>query len=271
MADLERPSPEVNEFASHESGSCEQADQWRPVAIELEGCPYSPIVLFPDQESARRHIEKHLLGEQEAAQWALVIPAIVREYADIADSRQRHRLYTDLKRTEIFEALYRQLSRSVELNLKDACRLGWKKVDAQRTPWVGVAFGTSGALIVVENGVTRTVFLPGADEEAPWGQAGDDKRRRRMRQGGKSHREVAVYTDRWSQAEWLFYRVFRPALQFLRRAVYERLPRKLDPRARRNDYAMLKDCLPFIKSFKYEDWEEARRQCRGYIYNTDVN
>lgn len=256
-----------------ESTHADQAENsakgaWQPAVIDMPGCPYSPFRVFGDLASASEHIAKHLLGAEEANRWKFVIPAIIEHLGDIGEDRERHRLYNSLRREEVLKILYELYCRSIELNLQDACKLGWYGARRSGGGWVGVALGTSGVLIVAEHGVIVTAFLP---KKSDGGGGEPGGRRHRMRGGKAPEHAPERHTQRWCAAEWLYYRVFRPALQFVRRAVYEPIPPGVDPNARRNDYWILKDCVPVVRSVKYDDWVELRQTCRGGIYNNEVN
>jgi hypothetical protein len=59
----------------------------------------------------------------------------------------------------------------------------------------------------------------------------------------------------------LYYRVFRPAVQLVKRAQHR--SRDMLGRIVRADYALLKGLLPPRSRLKYEDWLQLRRTCRG--------
>ncbi len=250
---------------------------WQPCRFEEAGCPYAPLTIFRDEAAAREHVGKHVLGPEEADAWALVVPLML-EVADIASPSQRSRLYQYVRggKREVFEALYELYAKSIVLNLEDACLLGWKNVEERgRRGWVGVALGTSGLLIVAENGVIKTAFLAGqADPEdgnsSSRSAVSSLSNRHRMRRGYRP-RVPPPREARWSDAERLYYRVFRPALRFARRCVYEYAPGVSGLRSRRSDYWLLKDVLPTIRSVRYERWAAWREKCRGRLYAEDVN
>jgi hypothetical protein len=65
----------------------------------------------------------------------------------------------------------------------------------------------------------------------------------------------------WTREERLYYRVFRPCIQFIRKSHHR--CRDLCGRLIRCDYALLKDRLPPRSRLSYEDWLRLRGRCRG--------
>ena len=63
----------------------------------------------------------------------------------------------------------------------------------------------------------------------------------------------------WSRSQRLYYRVFKPAVQSVKQCHHRN--RNMYGKLTRSDYALLKDALPHLSQFKYEDWLALRRRC----------
>ncbi len=256
---------------------------WQPALINLQRCRLSPLRFFRDFPAAFEHIRDHLLEESEAEAWCLVIPQLSVEFGELGQKSQRHRTYQKAKQDrEVFEKLYDLYRESVSRNLADACRQGWKQVRGEQGHWQAVAFGSSGVLILAANGLVLTAFLPNQSSAertllrrgslAPARLAG----KRRMRGGLEvaSERELRKRRQieaRWSPEERLFYRVFRPALSFIRRQQYETFSPTGPYQPRDNDYWLLKAKVPTASRFDYQQWRRLRQQLRGRVYDAAVN
>lgn len=279
---------ETHGAAEAESSSAKACLQWQPVTLVFPGCRDRKLQVFENEHSARKHMEKHLLsfGEgsskdaSESRAWMLVIPRLAQWCKDLADARQREQAYWRWRRdSQAFIACYRLYAQSIQLNVSDACQLDWKWVGPRRGGgWEGVALGTSGVLVVAENGVVRTAFLPNQHTNGCYldsnGELQARPSQRRMRAGGKNFREQKQHKKRresWPPEKLLYYDVFRPAVQFIRRAQHETFSRQGDLRPRDNIYHHLKDKLPTCKSLRYENWCLLRHRVRKKLYDHQVN
>lgn len=267
------PGNSENEMSDAQTG-------WSPAQIVLDGQPATTLLVFADEASARDHINKHFLTHPECNRWAIVIPGLVQQFGDITQTEERNRLYHHLKRSwEAFQAVYRLLVQSIEANYSDARQLGWSATACHPRGWVMVFLGTSGVLVVAQAGIIRTAFLPDPDRVGSTYAGNSDAQtvrpRRRMRGGHQEIERVAAERSpratQWSPEEWLFYCVFRPALRFIRSAVYETHPEHGSLKPRCNDYYLLKAKVPATQRCTLELWRQWRRQLRGKVYDDVVN
>jgi hypothetical protein len=171
------------------------------------------------------------------------------------------------------QALYDRYCGAVEDAGQDATRLAWHVTSGRVT----IALGTSGVLMVIESSL-KTAFLPGqgdpsiVDSCQGWDQPRPDSRNPRLRgmrsgctveratsAGGRGHPRDRGSQD-WTEAQKLYYGVFRPAVQFLR----SRYHLDLDVRGQRrlSEYGLLKDVLPPMSCMKYEHWVALREKGR---------
>jgi hypothetical protein len=236
----------------------------RTVPHPAEG---SEVQAFGDWEAACAHLRDHLLTAPECHAWALVVPACAG-VVDLEDTDARWAYAREALTTAgaSAQALYDLYAGAVAADLRDAAALGWHCSAGAVT----VALGTSGVLAVLVK-CLRTAFLPGQGDARATAAAraedqarpGDRRRERGMRsgpagRGGREARAAAGREARWAPAEMLYYRVFRPAVQFVRSQHVAM--RDLDGRPLR-DYGRLKEVLPPLSRLKREDWESLRRQC----------
>jgi hypothetical protein len=227
----------------------------------------SGVQAFSDWQAAYAHLRDHLLTAPECHAWVLVMPACAG-LVDLenADARWAYSRQAAATAGVSAQALYDLYADAVAAELRDAAVLGWH-CSAEA---VTVALGTSGVLAVLMK-CLRTAFLPGQGDAGATAAAraedqarpGDLRRERGMRSGpaGRRERESRAAAKReadWTPLDLLYYRVFRPAVQFLR-SQHVAL-RDLDGRPLR-DYARLKEVLPPLSRLKRADWEEFRRQC----------
>jgi hypothetical protein len=159
---------------------------------------------------------------------------------------------------------------AVSRDAEDGAELQWHRSDNRLT----VAFGTSGIVMLIEE-VLTTAFLPGqgdprvTHESQRCEKLGGLPRERGMRTGRPGRRGgEEVERDRrvrerheaqWTNGQRLYYRVFRPAVQFVKKCQHRCLDRcgKVIP----GDYALIKDVLPARSRLKYTDWVALRHRC----------
>ena len=235
---------------------------WTAREITPCGWPHGRIRVFTDHNALVRHVDRHLLRQPEAAAWWIIIPALS---AYGSPETAQHVLYQAVRNREpLWHDIYRLYSESICLNIADACRLNWM-VYTGAASRVSLCFGTSGVLVVVANNTVRTAFVPGLLDK-PQGPI----RRSQMRQGvdRADVRRRLAREQAWCDAQRLFYRAFRPAIGFLRRAQY--IPPKT-PLTTPNDYYLLKDHLPLGRRYTYEQWRQDRLRARGLLYDPRVN
>jgi hypothetical protein len=231
--------------------------------------------MFRDWDAASRHLRDHLLTAPECHAWILVAP-IYCSVLDPADPDGRWHFWEQAQATggATAQALYDVYRNAAAADSADAHTLEW----VHEEEGVAVAVGTSGILLVVEGNTLRTAFLPGqGDPDATCEARAAPSpgrgliRERGMRSGRATDahedwnaREQAAQTRReaaWSENERLYYKVFRPCLQFIKRCHH--CHRDMYGRLVRRDYALLKDCLPARNQLKCDAWLALRRRCRG--------
>ncbi len=244
-------------------------------ALQLRTIPHPArggvaVQLFADWQTACAHLRDHWLTAPECEAWALVAPAYTA-LLDPSDADARYR-YAEQGRTTAglsAQPLYDLCVAAVAAEAGDAARLHWIQDHGRVT----AAMGTSGVVLLIEN-VVRTAFLAGQGDP----QATKEGQRQRLerrglprerplrsrRQGGDPHgppQRRCPWEGKWSVEERLYYRVFRPAVQLVKRAHHR--SRDMLGGIVRADYALLKGLLPTRSRLKYEDWLELRRACRG--------
>jgi hypothetical protein len=236
--------------------------------------PTSLVLFFQDWQTACAHLRDHLLTAPECDAWALVAPGY-RALLDPADGDVRWRYAEEALSSQGASAqqLYDLYAEAAAADSRDAADLRWSHTEGRVT----VAVGTSGVLLLVDT-LLRTAFLPGqGDPEATRQARGAGPgarglvRERGMRSGRpgaaghheplRERREQERREERWTDEERLYYRVFRPCVQFIKRCHHRH--RDMSGRLVRQDYALLKDCLPPRNRLKFADWVALRRQCRG--------
>ncbi len=68
-------------------------------------------------------------------------------------------------------------------------------------------------------------------------------------------------SDTIEDAQRLYFRVFRPCIQFIKQSHHR--GRDICGKPIGRDYSLLKDCLPSRNQLAYGHWLELRRRCRG--------
>jgi hypothetical protein len=133
-------------------------------------------------------------------------------------------------------------------------------------------------VLLVVGAAVVTAFLPGQGDPAATrrGQEAGPAATGLVREGGmrsgrpgrfqadEAERERRLRLDReaaWGRSERIYYRVFRPAVRFVRGCHHG----QRDPLGRplRNDYARLKDVLPPQSRLGYADWAALRTRGRA--------
>lgn len=230
-----------------------------------------PVQLFSDWRKACEHLRDHLLTAPECEAWVLVIPEY-RQILDPADEEKRWRFFQESLASQgtSAQAIYDLYSAAVNKDAADSVLLGWWRSCGDAT----VAVGSSGILFVLED-VVKTAFLPGQSEPEIVRKAkiaGNQTglvRDRGMRSGRpgrfasdeseKEQREREKREAQWADGERLYYRVFKPAIQFIRKCHHRQ--RDMNGRLVRRDYALLKDALPPQSQLKFQHWKTLREQC----------
>ncbi len=227
------------------------------------------VRVFATDEKARAHLRDHLLTAPESAAWANVVPEC-RDLARPENARGRYRLAKALMGgdPEVFGRLYQAYVRTIMATCRAAVALDW----CAEADGVEVFFATNGVLVLTRRGVNgdavvKTSYIPGQGcAEAVGATSLDvDQAIRREAPGGmrrgrpvpREERTRARRELRWGNSERQFYRVFRPALQFIRAA---HMDQPLDCRwsggaaFNRREYALLKAKLPRCSMLNYDHW-----------------
>jgi hypothetical protein len=222
------------------------------------------VAFFADLERALRHLGDHMLAAPECAAWCLVLPDLA-DHIDPEDANSREAYFRQARATRGVSAqpvfdLYRAASARAA---GEAFLLNWHATDGRTT----VALGTAGVLVLIDGPSVTTVYLPGqgnpaavrASREAEPDRLGRERRlmRRSDRRPAGERRRQARREARRSAEEGLYYGVFRPAVQFLRRRYHQSYT--LDG-VRRYDDALLKGVLPPMSRLGLAGWQGYRAQ-----------
>ena len=198
------------------------------------------------------HLSNHVLVEPECFAWGYILPAW-KHLLDDAPAASRHYERTQLTRTDgdSGQALYDAYAAAVAQDAAEAARLRWwvrwdppiptttgavpiakKRRKEPRSDGVPrrprpvvVALGLRAVLMVFEKESTgwilKTAFVPGQGDPKEIAQADREHRPRANTPPhlprNHSPGETAALDARWTDDQWYFYRVFRPALKFVRR------------------------------------------------------
>jgi len=247
------------------------ADRLRLGAVPHPAQAGAQVPFFSDWQSACQHLRDHLLTAPECLGWLQVAP----EYGQIlnpndGDARWSYSEQAAASAGRTAQALYDLYRSAVSRDAGDAAVLGWHRSRERTT----VCLGTSGIVTIIEQTV-RTAFLPGqgTPEGTLAGREPDQQqglpRERGMRSGRPGRRDQKM-SDRdrqvreqreaaWSRSQRLYYRVFKPAVQSVKQCHHRN--RNMYGKLVRSDYALLKDALPHLSQFKYEDWAALRQRC----------
>jgi hypothetical protein len=228
--------------------------------------------VFADWSKAACHLRDHLLGEPESRAWLLIHPSLAGAL-DWDSSNARWRWVCQALATQGADGqdLYDQFCAIMDRELQDAGRANWLALDP--TTGVLVTFSTNGVLAIVTADLLRTAFVAGQgslEATVRAQQQGFGKqmpRHNAMRQGRlasgqrnlpeRERRRAQERQASWSEPQNIYYTVFRPAMQFVRRttnSAYDALGRPL----RQSDYSRLKDVLPPVGKLDFNAWTKLR-------------
>ena len=251
--------------------SSDATDRLQLGAVPHPARPGDSAPFFSDWQSALQHLRDHLLTAPECHAWLLVAPG----YGEIvdpdnADARWSYVHQAETSAGRAAQPLYDLYRSAVSQDAEDAAGLGWHRSAGPMT----VCLGTNGILAIIERSVT-TAFLPGqGTAETTLASKEPDRQRGLPRESGMrsgrvgrrdqktSDRDRQIREQReaaWSRSQRLYYRVFRPAVQFVKQCHHRN--RNMYGKLTRSDYALLKDALPHLSQFKYEDWIALRQRC----------
>lgn len=259
------------------------------------------IDVFGNPSTALGHVRDHLLTAPECEGWVLVSPKY-RDVVDPADGDARWRLgvEADGGGGEATGRMYKLYAEAIGEALREAWRLAWwvgfEDVEAAvresgvassgARSGASAALGTSGVLVMFErrHGLRRvvvTAYLPGLGtaalvERSRQGatglsglprEAGHGMRSSRNRCGGptgtREDRDRVRRESAWTREQRLFFRVFRPALRFVRRSRFhasDPMRRDVGRDGPSNEYALLRSKLPSVRSLTFERWTAERQR-----------
>ncbi len=239
----------------------------RRTVIRDPEAPSEEIQVFADWEKAILHLCKHVLSAPECHGWAL----LMRRYRSIINPDDVEGMFAFGKEAHATcgvsaQELFDEYAKEVEKTVVDAAILGWRN----RRGHVLVGLGSSGVLVVIENGVLKTAFFPdqGETESSAKHQSQRDivlPKQRRIRSGHRhrvNHETEEQRRQRWADSspeEQLYHLYFRPAVQFVRKQYHASLDWQGEPQT--VDYALLKDVLPRCSKLKFDSWQRYRTQC----------
>lgn len=234
--------------------------------------PREQVRFFGDLQQALGHLRDHVLTAPECEAWALV-DARYLQLLDLSDgkARLRYARQAEASAGRSAQPLYDVYRDAVACDAEDAALLGWYRSQGTLT----VALGTSGVLLLID-GPVRTAFLPGQGDPSATRQSERTEglrlaivRERGMRSGrhgrGGSEswerdRQVRARREAaWSPDQRLYYRVFKPAVQFVKRCQHR--CRDMFGRLTRGDYALVKEAIPHLSQLKLDDWLRLRARC----------
>ena len=253
--------------------------------------PGNRVEVFRDADTACLHIRDHLLTAPECFAWALVDP-MCGDLVDLDSFRSRLKYLKEATRSQGASAqdLYNLYFEIIANELRDAKQLNWYiTADDGST----IALGTGGVLTIVQGAHIKTAFLPGQGSPGAVkrSQDGEPARDSLLREGngnarekrgrrGRGRRRSAKGSYRRNRnrnrkdtryeaseelhetpEELLYYKVFRPAVQFIRDCPFP--GRKIKGERPLRQYGLLKKQLPPMGELSFENWLELRREVRG--------
>lgn len=234
--------------------------------------------VFASEELALEHVRDHLLTAPECFGWALI--ADLESQVGL-EFQARRRAARQLKaREEPSQGLYELLCEVVARVFKDAACSGWS-VEGASGEELLVAYGFDGVLVIVQQRVVTTAFLPGLgyaertlaargrDTDLPreMGMRSRGRRRRATRKTYDSERrerrrEGAHREPRYeSRLEEIFHKVFKPSWDFVREQdsyAFDMCGQRLTVGC---DYGLLNQVLP-RRTLRYADWLRLRQEAR---------
>ena len=264
---------------SHEKGKGQDVSEGAPTSppglqlAELEHPATGEAVrVFAGWEGAFQHLRDHVLSAPESEAWRLLWPEL-EKVVDFEDDLARQRFLEAGAAGDVatVQPLYDQYAAAIRAEAGDASQLGWYTLREHTT----ACFGTSGVAIILQPHV-RTAMVPGLGTPAAtrqsrgepalsatmWrhrpsriGRLSDNENEEHQRERRERRRREA----QWNSQQWLFYRVFRPAVQAVRQ--HHNRSFGLDGKETRSDMALLNGVLPPRSQLKFEGWQQRRQQC----------
>lgn len=228
------------------------------------------VLFFRRWVDAFAHLRDHLLSQPECLAWQLIHPTFDR-VVDMEDDEHRFRLVQEAKNTNggAAQAVYEEYAKAVTIEIVASRQLGWHTSLDGST----MSLGVRGVLIVFEPDVV-TAFIPGQGDPAATmathtlprdtirmvrnrpmlsGRQADRKNE------GRDRRQATHIEARWTPEQRCYYKVFRPAVQFVR-SRYHRAYTYMR-RHQRAHYGILKDVLPRMSQLTYDGWQDYCQRC----------
>lgn len=224
--------------------------------------PDRAVQVHPSVEAAWEHVRKHVLSHPECRAWLLIDPEL-GELVDFQNPDARWNLarLESLSSEEVAQRCYDRYSHLLALVSRQSTQQGWCCEDPSRK--VAVAFSPLGVVMVIQ-GHLKTAMVPGQGDAETTSASHEQQSKALPRERSaarpfgararhpKEARKHRTRQEQWTREEWLYYEVFRPALQFLRSQ-----NRNRDPYGRptkHNDLHRLNEVLPPRKRLDYETW-----------------
>ena len=227
-------------------------------------CSEETTQAFIDWRKAVEHMIKYLLTDPERKAWRIADPRLM-QIVDLDHENVCWRYGQQAMKScgTSATALYVAYCDNMDRTGRAATRLEWCCNGAD--PDTRVGFDERGVLIIVQRCV-RTCFIPGA-----WNERDKSTWRNVRRRSGRNRSSRAEERERrreekrgnaWSQEERIYYRVFRPALQEIRR---QHINHDIDPDddVHPRDWAGLKETLKEEGMISFARWQEIRNRATG--------
>lgn len=227
-----------------------------------------PALFFENEAKAVDHLRNHVLAGPENEAWALVF-AVLGE-TDVAQKIENSEICFMLSKAA------EEHGAEAVLDLLEAYRKATDQacLEAAKLRWwashgcVVVALGITAVFVLIVKSVLRTAYIPaqGSPEMVRKRRESDGihiptsppkkMRRSRVKTSDPRHAEREA---QWSVEQRIFYKLFRPAVQFIRSRYHSKT--SLNGRSW-DDIALLKDKLPRMSELGYDKWLEYYRSYR---------
>lgn len=237
---------------------------------EIPG-PDGAIRVFATGKAAIDHMLDHLLTAPECEAWAVLLPGwsgtLIAQRGQPELVPERTRFFQRLRGSDgaAAQALYDDWRQVLDGQHQSAQKLGW----IGTRPGVRVCLGIHAVLMIIvrtPGGSARlkTAFIPGQGRPEEVRAARAEGRHRHDTSRPTSRR--ARWREKTRLSGWLeangtpdqqyFYRVFRPAVRFLRDRYNAEADGIPDPNHR--DYDLVYEKLPRVGAWSWADWASTR-------------
>lgn len=248
---------------------------------------HNPSPRFGNTKSALQHLTHHVLTPPESHAWHLIWedrfaslgdePAALKWCAmqreALASIFQNNAAAEGIATPEPLAPLLQSYLQTIQTQVKNAARLGWTVKLRDQSAGFDTHGIFSATVDVSGSTIIKTAYLPGfgSSEATRQSQAipsdpharsriaskmrGRDREQRTgARRPGITSRLAERRSGKWSSEEKLYYLVFRPAVQSLRRW-QPGLNREVRP-----NLQDLKSVLPRMSELKLEHWKALRQE-----------